>query len=113
MGEIAGRMADLPVLTSDNPRTEDPLAIIAEVEQGLARAGLVRIERAGQQARSYLVEPDRRRAIKLALAGAREGDVVLIAGKGHEDYQLIGGRVLEFDDRVVAREIAAELEQGQ
>ena len=103
MGEIAGRLADIPVLTSDNPRSEDPLAIIAEVEKGLIAAG-----RGG-----YIVEPDRRKAIAIALRTAAAGDAVLIAGKGHEDYQLVAGRVLSFDDRAVVREIAAELSRGQ
>jgi UDP-N-acetylmuramoyl-L-alanyl-D-glutamate--2,6-diaminopimelate ligase len=103
MGEIAGRLADIPVLTSDNPRSEDPMAIIAEVEKGLVAAG-----REG-----YIVEPDRRAAIGIALKIAQTGDAVLIAGKGHEDYQLVAGRVLAFDDRVVVREIAAELDRGQ
>jgi UDP-N-acetylmuramoyl-L-alanyl-D-glutamate--2,6-diaminopimelate ligase len=126
MGEIAGRLADLPVLTSDNPRSEKPLAIIAEVEEGLIAAGRERIEyrdasaekfseefHAGAVRRGYVVEPDRRRAIAAALKIATTGDAVLIAGKGHEDYQLVGGRVLKFDDRVVVREIAAELGGGQ
>ncbi len=126
MGEIAGRIADLPVLTSDNPRSEDPLAIIAEVEEGLIAAGRERIEyrdasaekfaekfRAGSVGGGYIVEPDRRKAIATALKIAASGDAVLIAGKGHEDYQLVAGRVLPFDDRVVVREIAAELGGGQ
>ncbi|HEV2170053.1 MAG TPA: UDP-N-acetylmuramoyl-L-alanyl-D-glutamate--2,6-diaminopimelate ligase, partial [Candidatus Binatus sp.] len=107
MGEIAGRLADIPVLTSDNPRSEDPMAIIAEVEQGLINAGRAR----GND--GYIVEPDRRAAIRIALQIAKESDAVLIAGKGHEDYQLVKGRVLQFDDRVVVREIAAELGRGQ
>ena len=114
MGEIAGRLADLPVLTSDNPRSEDPMAIIAEVEQGLIAAGRVRISNPKDFALAstrggYIVEPDRRAAIAIALAIAAAGDAVLIAGKGHEDYQLVAGRVLPFDDRVVVREIAAQL----
>src|ERR1700683_4449432 len=110
MGEIAGRLAPLPILTSDNPRTEDPMAIIAEVEAGLIRAGLARIdETQANNARSYMVEPDRRAAIAIALRLSRPGDIVLIAGKGHEDYQLVGNRVLKFDDRAVVRELASEL----
>jgi UDP-N-acetylmuramoyl-L-alanyl-D-glutamate--2,6-diaminopimelate ligase len=114
MGEIAGRLADLPILTSDNPRSEDPMAIIADVEQGLVAAGIARIDNPGASARRcYIVEPDRRSAIALALRIAAAGDAVLIAGKGHEDYQLVGSRVLSFDDRAVVREIAAELSGGQ
>jgi UDP-N-acetylmuramoyl-L-alanyl-D-glutamate--2,6-diaminopimelate ligase len=109
MGAIAGRMADLAILTSDNPRTEDPLAIIAEVEAGLSAAGLKRIapQKAGS-APGYLVEPDRRAAIALGLDVAAAGDIVLIAGKGHEDYQLVAGRRLDFDDRAVVRALVAE-----
>ena len=110
MGEIAGRLANLAILTSDNPRTEDPLKIIAEVEAGLTSAGLTRIEEAcANDSTGYLVEPDRRGAIAIALRLARPGDVVVIAGKGHEDYQLVGNRVLKFDDRAVVRELASEL----
>jgi UDP-N-acetylmuramoyl-L-alanyl-D-glutamate--2,6-diaminopimelate ligase len=113
MGEIAGRAADLPILTSDNPRTEDPLAIIGEVEQGLIAAGLKRIGTAEIAERGYLVEPDRRAAIAAAIELAGRDDVVIIAGKGHEDYQLVGSRVLKFDDRAVVREIAAGLARRQ
>jgi UDP-N-acetylmuramoyl-L-alanyl-D-glutamate--2,6-diaminopimelate ligase len=109
MGAIAGRMADLAILTSDNPRSEDPLAIIAEVEAGLSAAGLGRIApQAAGNAAGYLLEPDRRAAIALALDVAARGDIVLIAGKGHEDYQLVAGRRLDFDDRVVVRALVAE-----
>ena len=112
MGEIAGRLADIPVLTSDNPRSEDPLAIIAEVEKGLIAAGRARSNDTPTSG-GYIVEPDRRAAIRLALRIATAGDAVLIAGKGHEDYQLVAGRVLPFDDRAVVRELAAELGDGQ
>jgi UDP-N-acetylmuramoyl-L-alanyl-D-glutamate--2,6-diaminopimelate ligase len=110
MGEIAGRLADLAILTSDNPRTEDPLRIIAEVEGGLAAAGLRRAESAAASGGAgYVVEPDRRAAIALALRVAAPNDIAVIAGKGHEDYQLLGGRRLDFDDRVVVREIVASM----
>jgi UDP-N-acetylmuramoyl-L-alanyl-D-glutamate--2,6-diaminopimelate ligase len=110
MGQIAGRLAEVPILTSDNPRSEDPIAIIAEVEAGLAASGLRRINlsepmREHASAGGYVVEPDRRAAIAMALGIAAPGDVVLIAGKGHEDYQLVGSRRLSFDDRVEARSI--------
>jgi UDP-N-acetylmuramoyl-L-alanyl-D-glutamate--2,6-diaminopimelate ligase len=108
MGGIAGRLSDLPILTSDNPRTEDPLGIIAEVEAGLAGCGLRRLDRAAAGGvKGYLVEPDRRAAIAMALSLAAAGDMILIAGKGHEDYQLVGDRRLKFDDRAVVREIVA------
>lgn len=108
MGGIAGRMADLALVTSDNPRSEDPLAIIAEIETGLIAAGLDRIapEAVGRKP-GYVVEPDRRAAIALALRLAAPGDIVVIAGKGHEDYQLVAGRRLDFDDRAVVRELVA------
>jgi UDP-N-acetylmuramoyl-L-alanyl-D-glutamate--2,6-diaminopimelate ligase len=92
MGEAAARLADVAVLTSDNPRGEDPLAIIAEV-----RAGARRPE-------ALVVEPDRRAAIALALGRARAGDVVVVAGKGHEAVQVTGDLAVPFDDRVVVRE---------
>ena len=114
MGAIAGRMADLAVLTSDNPRTEDPLKIIGEVEAGLVEAGLGRIDRddAARMRMGYVVEPDRRAAIAIALDLAKPGDIVVIAGKGHEDYQLVGGRRLDFDDRKVVRELMAARGRG-
>jgi UDP-N-acetylmuramoyl-L-alanyl-D-glutamate--2,6-diaminopimelate ligase len=112
MGEIAGRLADLAVLTSDNPRTEPPLAIIAEVETGLKATALPRIEApAAHNAPGYVVEPDRRAAIALALHIANPDDIVVIAGKGHEDYQLVGSQRLDFDDRVVVRELLGQRQQ--
>jgi UDP-N-acetylmuramyl tripeptide synthase len=109
MGEIAGRLADVAVLTSDNPRTESPLAIIAEVEAGLAASAMQRIdERAATTFPGYVVEPDRRAAIALALRISSPGDIVVIAGKGHEDYQLVGSQRLDFDDRVVVRELVSD-----
>src|SRR5262249_19055776 len=101
MGEAATRLADRTIVTSDNPRSEDPLAIIAEIEPGAARGG-----------GSYAVEPDRRRAIAMALAEAAPGDVVVIAGKGHETGQQFADRTVPFDDRVVAREELASLGGG-
>ncbi len=98
MGELAARLSDLAVVTSDNPRSEDPMAIIQDVRQGMDRV-----------AASYLTEPDRYRAIMLACSKAAAGDIVLIAGKGHEDYQEINGKKLPFDDRVVARECLGRL----
>ena len=110
MGDIAARLSNLSILTSDNPRTEDPLKIIADVEAGLTNAGLARIiEARANDSTGYLVEPDRRGAIAIALRLARVGDVVVIAGKGHEDYQLVGEKVLHFDDREVVRDLASEM----
>jgi UDP-N-acetylmuramoyl-L-alanyl-D-glutamate--2,6-diaminopimelate ligase len=117
MGEIAARLSDVVVVTSDNPRTEDPVSITAEIEAGLRRSGKAKIPPpelgtgSGQleTENGYYVEPDRRAAIRAALASARPGDVVLIAGKGHEDYQILGKRKIDFDDRKVAREELARL----
>jgi UDP-N-acetylmuramoyl-L-alanyl-D-glutamate--2,6-diaminopimelate ligase len=102
MGKAAAG-ADLVVVTSDNPRTEDPARIIEEILPGLA--GLPRIDEAAARAgaRGHLVEPDRRAAIRLAIALARPGDAVLVAGKGHEDYQIVGTEKRPFSDRVEAR----------
>jgi UDP-N-acetylmuramoyl-L-alanyl-D-glutamate--2,6-diaminopimelate ligase len=93
MGEVATRLADDVILTSDNPRSEDPLAIIDDIRAGIPAGA----------AATVAVEPDRRRAIERAVAEARPGDVVVIAGKGHETTQTIGDTVRPFDDREVAR----------
>jgi len=105
MGRAAGRRADLVVVTSDNPRTEDPAAIIAEILPGLGEAGGQPLDRAAalDGGRGYVVEPDRPAAIRLAIGAAREGDAVLIAGKGHEDYQIVGTEKRHLDDREEAR----------
>ena len=96
MGAAAGELADLCVVTSDNPRNEDPDRIIAAILEGVGTGAEVH------------VEPDRRRAIAWALGEAQRGDLVLIAGKGHEATQTIGREVLPFDDRQVAAELLAE-----
>jgi UDP-N-acetylmuramoyl-L-alanyl-D-glutamate--2,6-diaminopimelate ligase len=93
MGEAATGLADLTVITSDNPRSERPRDVIAEIEPGAVRGG-----------GPYAIEPDRRAAIASALAAARPGDVVVIAGKGHETGQEFADRTIPFDDRVVAGE---------
>ncbi len=95
MGAVARELADVVVVTSDNPRSEDPMAIIRDILEGVKG--------------DVLVEPDRRKAIALALEDREPGDVVLIAGKGHEDYQIVGDQVFPFDDRKVAREVMEEL----
>ena len=92
MGAIAAELADRPILTSDNPRSENPAAIIEEMLAGVS-----------PQKRPIETEVDRRRAIQLAIAEAGPGDVVLIAGKGHEDYQIFSDRTVHFDDREEAR----------
>jgi UDP-N-acetylmuramoyl-L-alanyl-D-glutamate--2,6-diaminopimelate ligase len=102
MGEVAARRSDYAIVTSDNPRSEEPLAIIHEVEEGLKRAG-----------GSYTVKVDRREAIRAALHTATVGDTVVIAGKGHETYQTIGTTSYPFDDRVVTRELLDEFVAGR
>ena len=103
MGRAAVEYSDVVVLTSDNPRTEDPMAILREVEVGVREA---------LQSRShveYHLVPDRREAIGMAVRLARTGDIVLIAGKGHEDYQIVGTKKVYFDDREAAREAIQQL----
>ncbi|MDZ4734286.1 MAG: UDP-N-acetylmuramoyl-L-alanyl-D-glutamate--2,6-diaminopimelate ligase [Nitrospirota bacterium] len=104
MGRAAVEYSDVVVLTSDNPRTEDPLAILREVEVGVRDA----LERRSHV--QYHLVPDRREAIGAAIREARRGDMVLIAGKGHEDYQIIGNKKFHFDDREVAREAIQQLQ---
>jgi UDP-N-acetylmuramoyl-L-alanyl-D-glutamate--2,6-diaminopimelate ligase len=92
MGEAAGRLSDLTILANDNPKQEDPLKIISDIVVGLQKTN-----------GKYMIEPDREKAIALALDQARPGDIVLLAGKGHENYQILADRTLEFDDREEAR----------
>ncbi|MFN2531036.1 MAG: UDP-N-acetylmuramoyl-L-alanyl-D-glutamate--2,6-diaminopimelate ligase [Pyrinomonadaceae bacterium] len=99
MGEAAGSLSDVIILTSDNPRTEDPEQILSDAEVGLRQTN-----------KPYQKIADRREAIYEAIAEAQIGDLVLIAGKGHEDYQIIGREVLHFDDREVAKEALAACE---
>jgi UDP-N-acetylmuramoyl-L-alanyl-D-glutamate--2,6-diaminopimelate ligase len=97
MGEAAVRYSDVVILTSDNPRTEDPISILEHVETGVIEAMRQRPHVL------YRKVPDRREAIETAVREAHRGDIVLIAGKGHEDYQIIGTKKVHFDDREVAR----------
>ena len=90
MAEIASKFSDFPIFTSDNPRTEDPVAILADMEAGVASGKFTTIV-------------DRKEAIEYAIGQAQDGDVVLIAGKGHENYQIIGDKVLDFDDKEMAK----------
>jgi UDP-N-acetylmuramoyl-L-alanyl-D-glutamate--2,6-diaminopimelate ligase len=94
MGEIAVRLADVAIATSDNPRTEDPERILEEVESGMMSKPHHRVT-------------DRREAIALALSLARPGDTVLLAGKGHETYQVVGTVKQPFDERAIVRELGA------
>jgi UDP-N-acetylmuramoyl-L-alanyl-D-glutamate--2,6-diaminopimelate ligase len=102
MGRVAGLESDVAIITSDNPRSEDPLEIIAEVKKGMEETNRKRIgprDLAENQAPGYLVVPDRREAIRLAIGAALPGDIILIAGKGHENYQILGEKKIHFDDR--------------
>jgi UDP-N-acetylmuramoyl-L-alanyl-D-glutamate--2,6-diaminopimelate ligase len=101
MGETAARLADRVYVTSDNPRSEEPLAIVKEIEAG--------VKKGSTGGETHATIPDRREAIGAALADARGGDLVVIAGKGHETYQILRDRTIPFDDRVVAREALAAL----
>ncbi len=98
MGEAAGTLGDLVFLTSDNPRGEDPLLIMADALVGLQKTG-----------KPYFAEVDREMAVRKALAEARPGDMVVLAGKGHETYQVLKDRTIPFDDREVARKVLREL----
>ncbi|MFI5092624.1 MAG: UDP-N-acetylmuramoyl-L-alanyl-D-glutamate--2,6-diaminopimelate ligase [Candidatus Acidiferrales bacterium] len=102
MGEVTGRMSDLTILSSDNPRQEDPLKIISDIIVGLQKT-----------AGKYLIEPDREKAIGVAMDEARAGDIVLLAGKGHENYQILADKTLEFDDRDVARRALRDRGYGE
>ena len=101
MGAVAARLADFTVVTSDNPRSEDPDGIVREVEAG--------VKKVTGGTRGYVTITDRREAIASALARAQPGDLVVLAGKGHETYQILRDRTIPFDDRVVAREALAAL----
>jgi UDP-N-acetylmuramoyl-L-alanyl-D-glutamate--2,6-diaminopimelate ligase len=102
MGEIAARLSDLAIVVSDNPRTEDPLAIIDEVCSGVAKVHhrqWSREEAVKSEGRGFVVIPDRREAINFAVSLLQKDDLLLVAGKGHEDYQIIGREKFHFDDR--------------
>lgn len=109
MGEAAARGADLVVVTSDNPRTEDPQAIVDAIIPGVTQGGQ-QLASDLRAARGFVVEVDRAAAIERAITGAHAADVVLIAGKGHEDYQIVGTEKRDFDDRKIARETIARLD---
>jgi UDP-N-acetylmuramoyl-L-alanyl-D-glutamate--2,6-diaminopimelate ligase len=102
MGEAAGHSSDVVVLTSDNPRSEDPLLIINDAIVGVQRTKA-----------KVLVEPDRERAIEIAFDQARPGDIVLLAGKGHETSQVLRDRTIDFDDREMARRMLRRRGYGE
>ncbi len=97
MGEVTGRFSDLTILTNDNPRQEDPLKIISDVVVGLQKT-----------AGKYIIEPDREKAIGMGIDEARAGDIILLAGKGHERYQILADRTIEWDDREIAARLLEE-----
>lgn len=99
MGEVSGNMSDITVITSDNPRNEEPMDIISDILQGFSKTN-----------GTYLLEPDRKSAIQLALQTAKNDDFVVIAGKGHEDYQIFKDRTIHFDDSEVALALLKEME---
>jgi UDP-N-acetylmuramoyl-L-alanyl-D-glutamate--2,6-diaminopimelate ligase len=102
MGMAAGEASDFVVLTSDNPRSEDPLDIINDALVGLRRFDT-----------PHIIEPDRKKAIQAALKEAKPGDIAILAGKGHEPYQVLKDRTIDFDDREVARELLRNLGYGK
>lgn len=108
MGAVAIKHCDLIIITSDNPRSEDPLKIISEIEEGIKK---IRVKKYhprelvdGFVERGYVAVPDRKKAINLAINFAKTGDQVIIAGKGHEQYQIVGSKILPFDDRAEVRD---------
>jgi UDP-N-acetylmuramoyl-L-alanyl-D-glutamate--2,6-diaminopimelate ligase len=102
MGQAAGEGSDFVVATSDNPRSEEPRAILSEIEPALKATGI-----------QYVVEPDRAAGIRLALEAARPGDLVLLAGKGHEKEQILADRTIPFDDAEVALATLRDLGYGE
>jgi len=98
MGEISGNIADFTIITSDNPRTEEPAAIVRDIEEGIKRTK-----------GKYMIIVDRREAIRYAIAGAQPGDVIVLAGKGHETYQTFKDKTIHFDEREVVREVIEDL----
>jgi UDP-N-acetylmuramoyl-L-alanyl-D-glutamate--2,6-diaminopimelate ligase len=108
MGFVAATLSDVVIVTSDNPRSEDPLTIIGHIEEGIRRKEITKVVpetlSSPLPAKTYTIIPDRKTAIEAAIMMAQPADIVLIAGKGHEDYQIVGKERLFFDDRIFARE---------
>ena len=117
MGRAAAELSDLVILTSDNPRTEEPLEIIRQIESGIPAQTMKKVPPetfAGmQRGKHYSVIPDRAAAIEKIIDSAGPSDMVLIAGKGHEDYQILGNKRISFDDRVFARSVLERKSQGK
>ena len=102
MGEVSGKLADLTIITSDNPRDEEPLDIIADIKTGI-----------GKTDGAYVEICDRKEAIRYAITHGKEGDIIVLAGKGHEDYQEIKGVKYPMDERVLIQEILDEIKSGK
>jgi UDP-N-acetylmuramoyl-L-alanyl-D-glutamate--2,6-diaminopimelate ligase len=102
MGEVSGNMADLTIITSDNPRDEEPQAIIDDIKTGMAKTN-----------GKFIEIIDRKEAIRYAIMNAQEGDVIVLAGKGHEDYQEIKGKKYHMDERELIREVIEEEDVGK
>ena len=102
MGEVSSRLADLSIITSDNPRDEEPMAIIEDILQGVKKAE-----------GAYVTIPDRKEAIRYAIEHGEEGDIIILAGKGHEDYQIIKGVKYHMDERELVAEIKKEIEESK
>ncbi len=111
MGEVAGYLADVVVLTSDNSRTESPVEIMAAIEKGVVASGVEKIDELSNSSKGYLLITDRGEAIKYAVSMALKDDVVLLAGKGHENYQISAEGTVFFDDRIEARKQLERLYQ--
>jgi len=115
MGQIAAGLANICIITSDNPRSEDPMAIIADILSGVRKQGLQPYNSdnaiKSSSDRGYVVEQDRSRAIDMAIRISRHRDMILIAGKGHETYQIIGNQTVPFDDRLIARNALESIEK--
>ena len=102
MGEISGRIADYTIITSDNPRTEDPEKIVSQIEEGMKKTK-----------GKYEVIVDRTEAIKKAIQLATKRDIIVLAGKGHEPYQEINGEKYPFDERIIVNDIISKLEEEE
>lgn len=115
MGQIVASLANICIITSDNPRLEDPMTIIEDILAGVRNQGLSAYDLndavKSPSAKGYVVEPDRLKAIDMAIRISRHWDMILIAGKGHETYQIIGNQTIPFDDRLVARKALASIEK--
>jgi UDP-N-acetylmuramyl tripeptide synthase len=115
MGEIAATLSDVAIITSDNPRSEDPHGIIREILKGIDTARCPELEYDQlTTGNGFFVEPDRRKALETAVAASTPGDILVAAGKGHETYQILKNGTIHFDDReILARALAGVQEPGE